>query len=167
MDHLAGPLLIKQHLNLSKLKTPQRSLPFFLETDSSGFAISGILMQKHNNKFHPVEFYSCSLFPMEHNYPTLDQELLAIIKSLTHWRHFLEGAEHTIIICSDNSALFATSHDIKPNGLPTFLDLISALNIFWGRVTRPMDYPDNRIIFQIRLTMQIKFFSLLHCLSML
>ena len=71
------------------LKTPQRSLPFFLETDSSGFAISGILMQNHDNKFHPVKFYSCSLSPTEHNYPTLDQELLVIIKSLTHWCHFL------------------------------------------------------------------------------
>ena len=97
------------------LKTPQHNLLFFLETDSSGFAISGILMQKHDNKFHPVEFYSCSLSPAECNYPTPDQELLAIIKSLTHWRHFLEGAEHTVIICSDNSALsyFMTNRNLS------------------------------------------------------
>ena len=72
-------------------------------------------MQKHNNKFHPVEFYSCSLSPVECNYPMPDQELLAIIKSLTHWRHFLEGAEHTVIIHSDNSTLsyFMTNHNLS------------------------------------------------------
>ena len=97
------------------LKAPQRNLPFYLEMDSSGFAISGILMQKHDNRFHPVGFYSCSLSPVEHNYPTLDQELLAIIKSLTHWRHFSEGAEHTVIIRSDNSALsyFMMNHNLS------------------------------------------------------
>ena len=97
------------------LKAPQRNLPFYLETDSSGFSISGILMQKHDNRFHPVEFYACSLSPAECNYPTPDQELLAIIKSLTHWRHFLEGAEHTVIIRSDNSALsyFMTNRNLS------------------------------------------------------
>ena len=79
-------------------------LHMYMETDSSGFAISGIFMQKHDNRFHPVKFYSCSLSSVEHNYLTPDQELSAIIKSLTHWHHFL-GVGHTVIIRSDNSAL--------------------------------------------------------------
>jgi hypothetical protein len=67
------------------IKAPIRNLPYYLETDSSGFAISGILMQKHDGKFHPIEYYSSSLSPAERNYPTPDQELLAIVKALTHW----------------------------------------------------------------------------------
>ena len=138
------------------LKAPHRNLQFYLETDSSGFAISGILMQKHDNGFHPVEFYSCSLSTAERNYPTPDQELLAIIKSLTHWHHFLEGAEHTVIIHSDNSALsyFMTNRNLSRrqarwSAYCTSLDSTSALNIFQGRVTKPMDFPEDQIIFQI------------------
>src|SRR5438876_6285439 len=97
------------------LRTPQRNLPFVLETDSSGFAISGILMQYYNSKLHPIGFYSSTLNPAERNYPTPDQELLMIIKLLLHWRHLLEGAEHQIVIRSDNQALsyFMINHNLS------------------------------------------------------
>jgi hypothetical protein len=67
------------------LKAPHHDLPYYLETDLSGFADSGILLQKHDGKFHPIEFYSSSLSPAERNYTTPDQEFLAIVKSLTYW----------------------------------------------------------------------------------
>jgi RNase H-like domain found in reverse transcriptase len=96
------------------LKAPHHNLPYYLKTDSSGFAISGILMQKHDDKLFPIGFYSASLSPAECNYGTPDQELLAIIKSLMHWRHLLEGAQHTITICSDNQSLeyFMTNRNL-------------------------------------------------------
>src|SRR5215472_12340184 len=51
------------------LRAPDFEKPFYVETDSSGFILSGILMQKHDNngnsRFHPIEFYSASLNPTE------------------------------------------------------------------------------------------------------
>jgi transposase InsO family protein len=52
-----------------------------------------------------VEFYSHSLDQAQCNYPTPDQELLAIILALTHFRHLLEGAKHPIRIRSNNQSL--------------------------------------------------------------
>jgi len=67
------------------LHHPQHDLPFFLETDASGFAVGAVLMQEHNRHLHPIEFFSLSLNVAERNYSTPDQELLAIIMALTHW----------------------------------------------------------------------------------
>src|SRR6516162_370737 len=87
------------------LHHPQHDLPFFLETDASGFAVGAVLMQEHDGHLHPVEFFSHSLNVAERNYSTPDQELLVIIMALTHWQHLLEGAQHPIHIRTDNQAL--------------------------------------------------------------
>ena len=87
------------------LRAPDRSLPYILETDSSGFAYSGILMQEFSGALHPVGFFSKTLTEAERNYPTPDQELLAIVKSLEEWRDLLEGASTAIKVRSDNQSL--------------------------------------------------------------
>ena len=54
----------------------------FVETDSSNFAISGILSQKDaEGHKHPVAFYSRKMTAPERNYSTPDQELLAVVAS--------------------------------------------------------------------------------------
>ncbi len=45
------------------------------------------------------------MFPAERNYPTHDLELLAIVKSFEEWRNLLEGAQHPIVVHTDNLAL--------------------------------------------------------------
>jgi hypothetical protein len=53
-----------------------------------------VLSQKESdNKYHPVAYLSKSLTEPERNYDIYDKELLAIIKALDAWRHYLEGAE--------------------------------------------------------------------------
>ena len=43
----------------------------------------------------PLHSYpSKSLSPVEQNYEIHDKEMLAIVRGLEEWRHFLEGAEH-------------------------------------------------------------------------
>jgi len=86
--------------------------PFMLHTDASGFAITGIL--NHYNGFgilRPVNFYSRKCSPAEQNYDTYDRELLAIMETLRQWRHYLEGANHKILIQCDrnNVEYFQTS----------------------------------------------------------
>jgi hypothetical protein len=42
---------------------------------------------------------------VEHNYEIHDTEMLAIIRGLEEWRHYLEGARHPIEIWTDNKNL--------------------------------------------------------------
>ena len=51
---------------------------FYLSTDASDFAISGVLEQKHDNDFHPIAFISRQLNKAERNYSTTEKECLAI-----------------------------------------------------------------------------------------
>ena len=81
------------------------SLPITVCTDASDFAISGILSQTHEKRPHPVAFYSRKLTSAEINYDTGDKEMLAIIETLKHWRHYLEGARYTVRVDSDHKNL--------------------------------------------------------------
>lgn len=43
-------------------------------------------------------FLSCRLSPAERNYDVGDRELLAITLALEEWQHWLEGAEHPVLV---------------------------------------------------------------------
>jgi len=58
-----------------------------------------------DEKWHPVAFFSKSLTPVERNYEIHDKEMLAIIRDLQEWRHFVEGAEHKCKIWTDHKNL--------------------------------------------------------------
>jgi len=76
------------------LVSPQDSEPFCIKADSSDFASGAVLSQQlpEEEKWHSVAFYSKSLSPVEWNYKIHNKEMLAIIRALEEWRHFLEGA---------------------------------------------------------------------------
>jgi len=89
------------------LVSPQDSEPFRIKADSSDFASGAILSQQlpGGEKWHPVAFYSKSLSPVERNYETHNKEMLAIIRALEEWRHFLEGAHYPVEIWTDHKNL--------------------------------------------------------------
>ena len=89
------------------LMSPQDSEPFRVEADSSDFATGAVLSQQStvNGKWHPVAFYSKSLSSMEWNYEIHDKEMLAIIRALEEWRHFLEEATHPVEIWTNHKNL--------------------------------------------------------------
>jgi len=87
------------------LKHFDPDLPTHLHADSSGAAISGIISQPHNGVLHPVAFWSRKCLPAECNYDIHDREMLAIIESMKHWRHYLEGAKYPIQIYTDHKNL--------------------------------------------------------------
>jgi len=89
------------------LMSPQDSEPFRVEADSSDFATGAVLSQQSttDGKWHPVAFYSKSLSSMEWNYKIHNKEMLAIIRALEEWRHFLEGATHPVEIWTDHKNL--------------------------------------------------------------
>jgi hypothetical protein len=68
---------------------------------------SAILSQQawNNNAWHPVVFLSKAQNLVECNYEIHDTEMLAIIRDLEEWQHYLEGAQHSIKIWTDHKNL--------------------------------------------------------------
>jgi len=58
-----------------------------------------------DGKWHPVAFYSKSLSSVERNYEIHDKKMLAIIRALEEWRHFLKGATYPVEIWTDHKNL--------------------------------------------------------------
>jgi len=89
------------------LAPPDNSWPFRIEADSLYFATGAILSQQspEDNKWHPIAFLSKCLSPVEQNYKIHDKEMLAIVRALEEWRHFVEGAEHRCEIWTDHKNL--------------------------------------------------------------
>lgn len=83
------------------------SKPFRIEADSSDFATGAVLSQQSDDdlKWHPITFYSKSLNAVERNYDIHDKEMLAVMRSLKEWRHFLEGAQRKVEIWTDHKNL--------------------------------------------------------------
>jgi hypothetical protein len=89
------------------LVLPDNNLPFRLEADGSGIATGAVLSQQsvNDNSWHPVAFLSKALNLVECNYEIHDTEMLAIIRGLEEWRHYLEGARHPVEIWTDHKNL--------------------------------------------------------------
>jgi hypothetical protein len=89
------------------LVLPNDDLPFRLEADGSSIATGVVLSQQQvdDNAWHPVAFLSKALNPVERNYEIHDTEMLAIIRGLEEWRHYLEGARHPVEIWTNHKNL--------------------------------------------------------------
>jgi RNase H-like domain found in reverse transcriptase len=58
-----------------------------------------------NGDRHPCAYLSKSLTKEQRNYDTGDRELLAIVRALKEWRHYIQGSGHTTIFLSDHDNL--------------------------------------------------------------
>ena len=89
------------------LTLPDNSRPYCVEADSSDFATGAVLSQEclEDGKWHPIAFLSKSLSPVKRNYEIHDKEMLAIVRALEEWWHFLEGVEHQFKIWMDHKNL--------------------------------------------------------------
>jgi len=74
------------------LAVPDLDKEFRVEADASNYATGGVLSMKCSDEmWRPVAFISKSLSNTERNYEIHDKEMLAVIRCLEAWRHFLEG----------------------------------------------------------------------------
>ena len=88
------------------LKQPQLEQQFEVEVDASGYAIGAVLMQRdENGKRHPVAYFSSTLNEADRNYDIYTLELYAIVRALRHWRPFLAGSPHEVIVHTDHANL--------------------------------------------------------------
>src|SRR5271163_1792454 len=72
-------------------------MPFTLVADASGYAVGAALTQDQGRGPQPVAFMSHRMSPAEMNYPVHEQELLAVIRALGEWRHYLHGRKFAIV----------------------------------------------------------------------
>jgi len=94
---------------------PDYDKPFTLITNASDYAIGSILEQEDAfGRSYPVAYFSKLLQPVECNYKIHDKELLAIIHSLKHFRHYLQGNKNCTKIFSDHANLqyFTLKHTL-------------------------------------------------------
>ena len=97
---------LKQYLTTAPiLQYPDFSKPFYLHTDASGYGLGAVLAQKddENKREFAIAYASRSLTNAEQNYHTTDQECLAVVWAVEHFRHYF-GTDHFFIV-TDHSAL--------------------------------------------------------------
>jgi hypothetical protein len=88
------------------LKTPEQGKQYFMAMDASLTGTGGVLMQKDNNgDLRLLSFISSTFTLPERNYEIYDWELLAMVKGLKEWRHYLEGASHPVVAWVDHDNL--------------------------------------------------------------
>jgi RNase H-like domain found in reverse transcriptase len=101
-------------INKPVLRQPDFTKPFFLLTDTSAYGVGAILSQEGGSttsnptqkpKFHPVAYYSATFTQTEHNYNIYKQELLAIIKAISHWRPYLIWTKEPFTILTNHANL--------------------------------------------------------------
>jgi len=79
---------------------------FRVEEDTSNYATGGVLFIKCSDEmWRPVTFISKSLSDTERNYEIHDKEILAVVRCLEAWRHFLEGTLIKFKIWTDHKNL--------------------------------------------------------------
>jgi len=73
-----------------------------VEADISDYVTGGVLSTKYEDgKWRPVALISKSLNTTEQNYKIHNKEMLAVIRCLEAWRHYLEGAKLKFEIWTD------------------------------------------------------------------
>ena len=73
-----------------------------MEADALDYAMGEVLLTKcEDGKWRPVAFISKSLNTTERNYKIHDKEMLAVIRCLEVWRHYLEGVKLEFEIWTD------------------------------------------------------------------
>jgi transposase InsO family protein len=99
---------------------PVRMLPrfdrkFILDTDASGYAISGVLSQADDDgSEHPVAYFSRTLSKEEQNYSTTRRELLAVIESMEYFRIYLIGRR--FLLRTDHASIRWLTNFNDPTG---------------------------------------------------
>jgi len=75
------------------LVAPDLNKEFRVEANASNYATGGVLSIKcSDEKWRPIAFISKSLSDTEQNYEIHNKEMLAVVRCLEVWRHYLEEA---------------------------------------------------------------------------
>ena len=77
-----------------------------VEVNASETGVGAVLSQRAEDwKLHPCAFFSRRLTAAERKYDVGNRELLSVKLVLDEWPHWLEGAEHSFVIWTENKNL--------------------------------------------------------------
>src|SRR5260221_3091172 len=95
---------LKKALTSAPILTfPSQSGCFCLECDTSNFVTRAVLSQAQADGMHqPIAFMSKGFSDAEHNYQIHNKEMLAIMRALDKWCHFLKGMTEKFKILTDH-----------------------------------------------------------------
>ena len=84
-----------------------------VKCDASAKGLGACIEQKHDNEWHTIAFASRFLNKQESRYSTNELELLAVVWSLEHFKHYLFGTEFTLQ--TDHRALLTALNENRGN----------------------------------------------------
>ncbi|GBG41967.1 hypothetical protein CBR_g75310 [Chara braunii] len=105
-----------QALKTTMLMTPVLSiydpaLPTRVTTDASGYGIGAVLEQHDGDDWHPVEYFSHKVPPINSLDDARKKELLAFVMALKRWRHFLLGRPRFTWVTDNNPLTYYKTQD--------------------------------------------------------
>ncbi|GFV00897.1 retrovirus-related Pol polyprotein from transposon 412 [Trichonephila clavipes] len=97
-------LQLKEALTSSPILIyPQPDKPFILDTDASNESVGAVLSQEIDGHERVVAYWSKCLSKPERNYCVTRKELLAIVKAIEHFHHYLYGQK--FLLRTDHASL--------------------------------------------------------------
>ncbi|GFU58770.1 hypothetical protein TNCV_3089111 [Trichonephila clavipes] len=97
-------LQLKEALTSSPILIyPQPDKPFILDTDASNESVGAVLSQEIDGQERVVAYWSKCLSKPEINYCVTRKELLAIVKAIEHFHHYLYGQK--FLLRTDHASL--------------------------------------------------------------
>ncbi|GFW99814.1 retrovirus-related Pol polyprotein from transposon 412 [Trichonephila clavipes] len=97
-------LQLKEALTSSPILIyPQPDKPFILDTDASNKSVGAVLSQEIDGQERVVAYWSKCLSKPERNYCVTRKELLAIVKAIEHFHHYVYGQK--FLLRTDHASL--------------------------------------------------------------
>ncbi|GBG84464.1 hypothetical protein CBR_g38748 [Chara braunii] len=87
------------------------TLPTRVTTDASGYGIGAVLEQHDGEDWHPVEYFSHKVPPINSLDDARKKELLAFVMALKRWRHFLLGRRRFTWVTDNNPLTYYKTQD--------------------------------------------------------
>ncbi|GBG62962.1 hypothetical protein CBR_g34662 [Chara braunii] len=87
------------------------TLPTRVTTDASGYGIGAVLEQHDNDDWHPMEYFSHKVPPINSLDDARKKELLTFVMALKRWRHFLLGRRRFTWVTDNNPLTYYKTQD--------------------------------------------------------
>jgi len=106
-ENMSSPQALVEATSLA-FPLPQE--PCILDMDASDVAVGAVLSQKVDGVQRPIAFFSRVMNSTQRNYCTTRRELLAVISTLQHFRHYLLG--NKVVLRTDQHSLYKNTSNI-------------------------------------------------------